>query len=101
MLDLSRSDVQQYLFNALNTLLSDYPISYLKWDMNRAIHQPGNSQGRAAVHSQTQALYQLLAKIRKAYPQLEIESCASGVVVQILAYCSIQTVSGPQTITML
>ena len=78
VLDLSRSDVQQYLFNALNTLLSDYPISYLKWDMNRAIHQPGNGQGRAAVHSQTQALYQLLAKIRKAYPQLEIESCASG-----------------------
>ena len=78
VLDLSRSDVQQYLFNALNTLLSDYPISYLKWDMNRAIHQPGNSQGRATVHSQTQALYQLLAKIRKAYPQLEIESCASG-----------------------
>ena len=78
VLDLSRSDVQQYLFNALNTLLSEYPISYLKWDMNRAIHQPGNGQGRAAVHSQTQALYQLLAKIRKAYPQLEIESCASG-----------------------
>ena len=30
------------------------------------------------VHSQTQALYQLLAKVRKTYPQLEIESCASG-----------------------
>lgn len=78
VLDLSRPDVQDYLYKALNKLLTEYPISYFKWDMNRAIHQPGNSQGRGAVHRQTQALYQLLARIRHSHPQLQIESCSSG-----------------------
>ena len=78
VLDLSRSDVQDYLFDALNKLLTEYSISYLKWDMNRAIHQPGNRQGRAVAHLHTQGLYQLLARIRYTHPQLEIESCSSG-----------------------
>jgi len=42
VLDLTRVKVQDYLFERLDALLNEYPISYLKWDMNRAIHQPGD-----------------------------------------------------------
>ncbi|MGB1868719.1 MAG: alpha-galactosidase [Porticoccaceae bacterium] len=78
VLDLTRPAVQDYLFSCIDTLLSDYDIAYLKWDMNRVINQPGNSQGRAVTHYQTLALYDLLARVRKAHPLVEIESCSSG-----------------------
>ena len=78
VLDLTRVEVQNYLFKRLDALLSEYPISYLKWDMNRAIHQPGDQNGRAVGHKQTRSLYKLLARIRSAHPDVEIESCSSG-----------------------
>ena len=46
--------------------------------MNRAIHQPGDQNGRAVGHMQTHSLYKLLARIRSAHPEVEIESCSSG-----------------------
>lgn len=78
VLDLSRSDVQEYLFARLEALLCEYPITYLKWDMNRDISHPGGSDGRAAAHAHVMGLYQLLERLRTAYPAMEIESCASG-----------------------
>jgi alpha-galactosidase len=78
VLDLTRTDVQDYLFNCIDALLDQYPIAYLKWDMNRVINQPGNAEGRAVTHYQTLALYGLLARVRAAHPKVEIESCSSG-----------------------
>ena len=77
-LDLTRPEVEDYLFNCIDQLLSQYAISYLKWDMNRSISQPGGAHGRAVTHHQTLALYELLARIRRVHPTVEIESCASG-----------------------
>lgn len=76
-LDLSRHQVTDYLFARLDALLTDYDISYLKWDMNRDIHHPGYD-GQPLAHAQIVALYALLAKLRAKHPAVEIESCASG-----------------------
>ena len=78
VLDLDQAEVREYLLAAITALLSDHDISYLKWDMNRDIHQAGNAAGQHAVHGQTRALYGLLAEIRQRFPDVEIESCASG-----------------------
>ena len=78
VLDLTRTEVQDYLFNCIDALLCQYPIAYLKWDMNRVNSQPGNAEGRAVTHYQTLALYQLLARVRDVHPKVEIESCSSG-----------------------
>ncbi|CAI8418155.1 MAG: Alpha-galactosidase [Porticoccaceae bacterium UBA1117] len=78
VLDLTRTEVQTYLFERLDTLLTEYSINYLKWDMNRAVYQPNNQSGRAVGHHQTNALYALLARLRTAHPTVEIESCSSG-----------------------
>jgi len=80
VLDLTRPEVQDYLFNCIHGLLSEYAIGYFKWDMNRALYQPGSAhcEGRAVTHYQTLALYELIARIRSAHPTVEIESCASG-----------------------
>lgn len=78
VLDLSREEVIEYLFERIDTLLTEYDIAYIKWDMNRDINHPGNASGQPSIHQQTKAFYQLLAKLKQAHPDVEIESCASG-----------------------
>ncbi len=78
VLDLTNSQVQDYLFARLGNLLSEYRITYLKWDMNRDLVLPGDRSGNAAVHRQTTELYRLIDRIRSGFPDVEIESCASG-----------------------
>lgn len=77
VLDLTRDEVTRHLYAAIDALLKEYAISYIKWDMNRDTHHPG-SGGRAAISAQTRALYALLARLRAAHPDIEIETCASG-----------------------
>lgn len=78
VLDLSQPAVVSHLFDTISSLLSAHSIGYIKWDMNRDIHQAGNAEGRHAPHRQTRALYRLLNQVKKAYPEVSIETCASG-----------------------
>lgn len=71
VLDMRREDVRDYLFERLSAILSQVPVSYLKWDHNRD-HAPS---GGAA---QTQGTYTLLERLRAAHPEVEIEGCAGG-----------------------
>ena len=77
VLDLVRPEVQSYLLEKLTSLIDDNDISYLKWDMNRDLIQPGHD-GRATVRGQVLALYDLLDHLRDRFPGVEIESCSSG-----------------------
>lgn len=77
VLDLQNKACFNYLYERLNALLTRYNITYLKWDMNRELVQPGH-QGKAAVHGQTKALYRLVDELNLAHPEVEIESCSSG-----------------------
>jgi alpha-galactosidase len=78
VLDLTRQDVCDYLFKCMDDVLSAYKIAYVKWDMNRDLTHAGDAQGRAATSRQTRACYALMDRVRKAHPDLEIETCASG-----------------------
>ena len=81
VLDLSRDEVAQYLFGRLDALLGEYPIAYFKWDMNRDLATAALGaahRGRAAYRQHNLALYRLLARVREAHPDVEIESCSSG-----------------------
>lgn len=78
LLDLSRPEVCDYLFDCIDRLLSDVPIAYLKWDMNRDLAQPGGAGGTPIAYRHTRALYALLDALRERHPSVEIESCASG-----------------------
>lgn len=77
VLDIARTDVADYLFERITSLVHEYSIDYIKWDQNRDLALPGDgSSARAA--KQPTALYALLHRIMQACPELEIESCASG-----------------------
>ena len=79
VLDLNRSEVCEYLLEAINAILQNYPdISYIKWDMNRDLNHAGNYLGQPAVNQQTKAFYELVERLKSSYPGIEIESCSSG-----------------------
>ena len=78
VLDISRAEVADYLFERIDAILADHNISYIKWDMNRDLSHPGGADGQAKAYTQVHALYSLLDRIREAHPHVEIESCSSG-----------------------
>ena len=70
VLNLTLPGVTDYLFKAIAAVLRDNEIDYIKWDHNRAL--PFVTAG------QTDALYELLDRLREAFPSVEIETCSSG-----------------------
>ncbi|CAN5217502.1 alpha-galactosidase [soil metagenome] len=78
VLDFSRAEVREHIVSAITALLTEHPIAYLKWDMNRDISHPGGAVGSAAAHAHVLGLYAVLDQLRQAHPAVEIESCASG-----------------------
>ena len=80
VLDLTRPEVADYLFDRISALLSEYPISYVKWDCNRDVIDAGSGLRAAvpAAHAQTLAVYALVDRLRRRHPEVEWESCAAG-----------------------
>lgn len=77
VLDLVNPDAFAYIFDRLDALLSENAISYLKWDQNRDLTEMGHD-GVPSAHDQTLAAYRLIDNLRRAHPEVEIESCSSG-----------------------
>lgn len=78
VLDIARPEVAEYVFQAVDAVLSRYQVSYVKWDMNRDHFAAGNIEGRAVYGAQVRALYALLDRLVAAHPTVEFESCSSG-----------------------
>jgi len=76
-LDLTRTEVSDYLFEKISKIVTEYKVAYIKWDMNREIHHPA-SAGRGVIHQQTKAVYALMKRLRDTHSDLEIETCSSG-----------------------
>jgi len=83
VLDLSRSEVCDFIVETMDGLLSSAPIRYMKWDMNRyltnvaAIHLPAAQQGEV-YHRYVLGLYQVLDEISRRHPEVLFEGCAGG-----------------------
>jgi alpha-galactosidase len=79
VLDLAHPDAYAFILGRLDVLLTEYPISYLKWDHNRDLVDAGHGPlGVPGVHAQTRAVYRLIDELRARHPGVEIESCSSG-----------------------
>lgn len=84
VLDLSNPQVQDFIFNLLDTLMTNYPeLDYIKWDANMAIMNHGSNY---LPKDQQSHLYidwhrgfeNVCRRIRAKYPDLTIQACASG-----------------------
>ncbi|MHC5373233.1 alpha-galactosidase [Enterococcus sp. LJL120] len=83
VLDFSRADVRENIFQQMKNILDEVPIDYIKWDMNRNMTEVYSSlltaeeQGTVA-HRYMLGLYDLLEKLTQAYPDILFESCSGG-----------------------
>jgi alpha-galactosidase len=78
VLDLTRPEVADHVFARIDSILSEYAIDCIKWDMNRDLTHAAGADGCAVGGRQTRAVHALMARVRAAHPNVEIESCASG-----------------------
>lgn len=83
VLDFSRKEVVDCIYDMMYKILSESKISYIKWDMNRSITEcysvalPADRQGEV-FHRYILGVYDLYDRLTTAFPQILFESCASG-----------------------
>lgn len=83
VLDFSKDEVVDYLFQMLSHLIDSAEISYIKWDLNRSLSEvfsEGNNASwqRETRHRYILGVYRLYQMLTDRYPQILFESCASG-----------------------
>ncbi|BDI28830.1 alpha-galactosidase [Capsulimonas corticalis] len=83
-LDLTRPAVREFAFHMVDDLLTQNPgISYIKWDCNRGVAQPGSPYLPANEQSHlwieyVRALYDIFARLEARHPNVELMQCSSG-----------------------
>lgn len=83
VLDFSRNEVVDRIYQMMAKLLTEAKISYIKWDMNRSITEcysaalPPDRQGEV-FHRYILGVYDLYERLTAAFPHVLFESCASG-----------------------
>ena len=83
VLDMTRQEVVDYLFEHMSAIIKQTKLDYIKWDMNRNITEmygaklPADQQLEFP-HRYILGVYQLYARLTEAFPKVLFESCASG-----------------------
>lgn len=83
VLDFSRKEVVDHIYQMMAKILDESHISYIKWDMNRSITEcysailPADRQGEV-FHRYILGVYDLYERLTSQFPEVLFESCASG-----------------------
>ena len=81
VLDFSRKEVVDHIFDQICKVLDQGNIEYVKWDMNRSLmdvfSRGTKDQGRV-MYDYVIGLYDFLERIVTRYPDLLIEGCSGG-----------------------
>ena len=83
ILDLSNTEVQDYIIEQMSNIFSSADISYVKWDMNRIFSDyysknlPPERQGEMA-HRYVCGLYHCMRELTKRFPDILFEGCSAG-----------------------
>ncbi|MEJ9165255.1 alpha-galactosidase, partial [Paenibacillus graminis] len=83
ILDLSRSEVCDYLYETLSSVFSSAPITYVKWDMNRNMTEITSASAsperqKETAHRYMLGLYGLMERLTSRFPDILFESCSGG-----------------------
>lgn len=83
VLDYSRPEVVDEIFERLSAIIEEAQLDYIKWDMNRPLTDvfsaawPADQQGEI-FHRYVLGVYDLYERLISRYPSLLFESCSSG-----------------------
>lgn len=83
VLDLSRQEIVDYVYQMIYDILSSANITYVKWDMNRQLTDigsaalPADRQGEL-YHRYMLGVYELQERMMQDFPYLLLENCSGG-----------------------
>lgn len=83
VLDLSRKEVRDCIYDKIHAILSSANIAYVKWDMNRQLTDmgslmlPADRQGELA-HRYVLGVYEMQERLIHDFPDLLLENCSGG-----------------------
>lgn len=82
ILNLARTDVQDYLIDQIDRLLAAHTIAFVKWDMNRNVSEPGwpdaSGDPRELWVRYVHGLYRVWGTLRERHPHVVWQSCSGG-----------------------
>lgn len=83
VIDFSRKDVRDYIYDQMYKILSSANIEYVKWDMNRQLCEVGNEvlppeRQREIWHRYVLGVYEIQERLLTDFPDLLLENCAGG-----------------------
>lgn len=82
VLNLANPDVVAYIKSAIDKILTENTIDYVKWDYNRNITNIGNGDSALATKMQSHAymlgLYDLVSYLTEKHSNILFESCSGG-----------------------
>ena len=83
VLDMSRTEIQDYIFDRIAAVLRSANIEYVKWDMNRPLSDigsfrlPADQQGEV-YHRFVLGMYRLQERLVTEFPHILLENCSGG-----------------------
>ncbi|MES2375518.1 MAG: alpha-galactosidase [Bacteroidota bacterium] len=82
-LNLAKEEVYQHLFTVLSKLLAENNIKFIKWDQNSYLSETGWKNAPVEIQREVRIrfmknVYRLVEELRKKFPDVLFESCASG-----------------------
>lgn len=82
VLDLSNPEVQEFVYNIVDNLLTENPkLAYFKWDCNAVIYNaysPTNAHQSHLYVDYVLGLYKILDRLRDKYPLIPMMLCSGG-----------------------
>ena len=75
VLDLGLQEVQDFIISSVSDILTSAPVTYVKWDNNRGIHETSSSP---TFHAYILGLYRVFNVLTTRFPDVIWEGCASG-----------------------
>ena len=81
VLDFSRKEVVDHIYNLVTEIIESGNIAYIKWDMNRSITNVYSSENKYqgnVYYDYMIGLYDFLERLNKNYPHILIEGCSGG-----------------------
>ena len=81
ILDYTNPAVRDYIVDTLSDLFNSADISYVKWDMNRPLtdsYSNGGTYPGEFCHRYVMGLYNVLGRLKIAFPDILFEGCSAG-----------------------
>ncbi len=83
VLDFSRDEVVDAIFEQISAVIASADISYIKMDMNRSIMDVFSRTDKVqhygkTMHAYVKGVYRFIEMLRQRFPELLIEGCSGG-----------------------